>query len=113
MTDDQILAQASRLHVSCPDLRPLDWRVLGAIIEVGDVGLPLAYVRTRAEFLGSLPAFLPAVERLIRAGFVTRKEVPYQAKEYSGKAGRKPRAEIVYYRTGRAIAPFAPANFSL
>jgi hypothetical protein len=113
MSDDQIIAQASRLHVSCPDLRPLDWRVLGAIIDAGATGLPLAYVRTRTDFLGSLPAFLPAADRLIRAGLVERREVPYQATDYSGKAGRKPRAEVVYYRTGRAIAPFAPSNFSL
>ena len=106
MTDDQILAQAAKLHTKRPELRPLDWRVLGAITEVGDIGLPLAYVRTKSEFLGSLPAFLPAVDRLIKAGLIERREVPYQATEYSGKAGRKPRAEIVYYRSATPIQPF-------
>lgn len=106
MTDDQILARASQVHTKHPKLRPLDWRILGAIIEGGDTGLPLAYVRTQNAFLGSLPAFLPAIERLIKAGLITRKEVPYQSTEYAGKRGRKPRGEIVYYRTASPIVPF-------
>ena len=105
-TDDQILAAAAKLHTKRPDLRPLDWRILGSVTTAGATGLPLAYVRSMSVFYGSLPAFLPAVDRLIKAGLVERREVPYQATEYSGKAGRKPRAEVVYYRTAAPVTPF-------
>jgi hypothetical protein len=105
-TDDQTIAQASRIHTKRPELKPLDWRVLGSVIQAGTTGLPLAFVRGQSEFLGSLPAFLPAVDRLIKAGLVERREVPYQATEYSGKAGRQARKEVVFYRTSTPITPF-------
>jgi hypothetical protein len=106
MTDDLTIAQASRIHTKRPELKTLDWRVLGSVIQAGPIGLPLAFVRGQSEFLGSLPAFLPAVDRLIKAGLVERREVPYQATEYSGKAGRQARKEVVFYRTSTPITPF-------
>ena len=105
-TDDQILAAAAKLHTKRPELKPLDWRILGSVTTAGATGLPLAYVRSMGVFYGSLPAFLPAVDRLIKAGLVERREVPYQATEYSGKAGRQARKEVVFYRTAAPVTPF-------
>lgn len=114
MSDDSIIAHASRVHAAHPELRPLDWRILGCIIDAGPSGLPLAYVRTQAEFLGSIPAFLPATERLIQAGMIERREVPYAATQYSGRKGRKPRLEVVYCRIPPRPTPAVqPSNFSL
>ena len=107
MTDDEIIAVAAKLHAKRPELKPLDWRVLGSITTAGASGLPLAYIRTLPAFYGSLPAFNPSVERLIKAGLVERREVPYQATAYSGKAGRQPRKEVVYFRTATPIQPFS------
>jgi hypothetical protein len=106
MTDDQIIAAAAKLHSKRPELKAHDWRVLGSITTAGTTGLPLAYVRSMAVFYGTLPAFLPAVDRLIAAGLVERREVPYQATEYSGKAGRQARKEVVFYRTANPVTPF-------
>lgn len=94
MTDLQILAQAVAVQRRYPDLTPLDFRVLGAIQEAGE--LPLAYVRTVPEFLGTQTAFRPSIERLLAAGLITRDTVSYQATAYKGKAGRAPRQEIVF-----------------
>jgi hypothetical protein len=107
MTDDEIIARASQLHTKRPELRPLDWHILGAAIDAKVSGLPLAYVRTRPGLYGSLPAFLPAIERLIKAGLVERRSIDYQSTDYAGKKGRAPRAEIHYFRTKTPIVPFS------
>ncbi len=90
----QILAQATAIQRRYPTLTPLDFRVLGAIQEAGE--LPLAYVRTVPDFLGTQTAFKPSTDRLVAAGLITRKSVAYSAAEYKGKAGREPRQEIIF-----------------
>ncbi len=92
--DLQTLAKAAAIQRRYPGLKPLDFRLLGAIQEAGE--LPLAYVRTVPEFLGSQPAFRPAAQRLLDAGLITRDPVSYQATAYKGRAGRAPRQEIVF-----------------
>lgn len=108
--DDQTLAAAFKLHVKVaklhPSLKPLDLRILGAVIDAGDNGLPLAYVRTRPELFGTLTSFTPAVERLISTGFIQRLEVDYASSGYRGKGTRPPRREVVYVRTTKPIVEF-------
>lgn len=92
--DLQTLAQAVAIQRRYPGLTPLDFRVLGAIQEAGE--LPLAYVRAVPDFLGTISAFRPSTERLLAAGLITRETVAYPATNYKGKAGRAPRQDVVF-----------------
>lgn len=102
MNHDQILAAAFKVQTLAPHLKPLDVRVLGAVID-GD--LPLAYVRGKPELFGTLTAFMPAIDRLVAAGLVQRLEVAYPS-TYKGKGTRPNRKEIVYVRTSKPIIDF-------
>jgi hypothetical protein len=106
MTHDQILAAAYRVHTQTPHLKPLDLRVLGAVIGTGNDGLPLAYVRGKPDLFGTLTAFLPAVDRLVAAGLVQRLEIDFTPSNYRGKANRPNRKEVVYVRTSKPIIDF-------
>lgn len=105
MTLDEVLAAASVSHNLRPDLRPLDWRVLGAIVAAGGEGLPLAYVRQRADHFGSLTAFLPAVQRLIESGLIVQQRRAYASADYPGKPSRSDREDVYYVRSARPIDP--------
>lgn len=107
MNHDQILAAAFKVHAQIgARLKPLDLRILGSVIDAGDNGLPLAYVRTRPDLYGTLTSFTPAVERLIASGLIQRIEVDYTSSGYKGKGNRPPRREVVYIRTTKPIVEF-------
>lgn len=96
MTDLQILALAAKVRKRHLNLTPLDLFVLGSVVECGPAGLPLAFVRTQPKLFGSMPAFKPAIDRLLAGGYIVKEIEPYQATEYKGRAGREPRREVVY-----------------
>lgn len=92
--DLQTLAQASEIQRRYPDLKAQDFRVLGAIQQAGE--LPLAYIRARPKFFGTIVAFDPVIRRLQAANLIVRGTVAFQSTEYVGKAHRAPRKEVFF-----------------
>jgi len=102
-TPDAALRELVRLQRLHPELRPLDWVMLGTVAEAGPKGLPLAYVRANPGFICTLTAFLPSMQRLCEAGYVERRTDTYMATMYGGRAGRKPRQEVIFCRTAKPL----------
>lgn len=96
-TDDlQILALAANVRKRYPTLTTLDLFILGAVAECGPAGLPLAFVRTQPKLFNTMPAFKPAIDRLLAGGHIVREIEAYQATDYKGRAGRAPRREVIF-----------------
>jgi hypothetical protein len=95
------------MHKLRPELRPLDWRVLGSVVAAGPEGLPLAYVRRKGDYFGSLTSFLPAAQRLTDEGLIVQQRRAYGAADYPGKTTRPDREDVYYVRTARPIDPNA------
>lgn len=71
----QILAAAANLQRLRPELRPVDWTILGLIADHED-GYKLADLRKERALVGSTTTFLPALERLTASGLITSVKTP-------------------------------------